>query len=465
VFLPKAVRRGALTVRSTDPEETVMKKTKRSAVVTGFAIALAVMLAAPASAAGPGDLDESYDYDGRVLADVFGGDHDSGYDVAVQPDGKAVVVGSRGGGAVRQNFALMRFNTNGSVDTSFASGGRTLTDFDGDDDIARGVKVHSDGKIVVGGSARFGTRASDFAIARYTSDGKLDPTFAGNGKAATDFGGRDEVWDIAIQPDGKIVTVGFAQWGPGNGSCTTDVAVARYLPDGHLDTTFSTDGKTTTGLGCDDYGNAVAIAPDGKIVVVGDRVEDDEDRCFGCNDFDLLWVRYNSNGTLDPTFDGDGKKTEGLGGIESLEGVAVRPDGKIVAAGDSTARDGDFFFERLNVNGSRDQSFWRDGRKWVHVGPREQAKDMLLQPDGKIVAAGAVYNFERQGYDFAVVRLLANGANDTSFSGDGYQRTPFGKSQFARGIARQSDGKIVAAGEMSAYEDADADFAIARYLG
>ena len=440
-------------------------KTKRSASMTGLAIAFAVLLAAPATAAGPGDLDTSFDYDGRVIADVFGGDHDAGYDVAVQRDGRIVVAGSRGGGAVRYNFALMRFNPDGSVDTSFESGGRTLTDFDGDDDVARAVAIQPDGKIVAAGYATFGNREPDFAIARYTSDGELDSTFAGNGKAATDFGGDDKVSGMAIQPDGKIVLAGFTQWGPGNGSCTTDVAVARYLPNGRLDTSFSTDGKTTTGLGCDDFGDAVAIAPDGKIVVVGDRVEDDNDDCFGCNDRDLLWVRYNSNGTLDGTFDGDGKKTEGLGGDESLAGVAVRPDGKIIAAGDSTARDGDFFFEQLNVNGSRDQSFWRDGRKWVHVGPREQALDMLRQSDGKIVAAGAVYNFERQGYDFAVVRLLANGANDTGFSGDGFQRTPFGKSQFARGIARQADGKIVTAGEMSSYGDADAEFAIARYLG
>jgi uncharacterized delta-60 repeat protein len=269
--------------------------------------------------------------------------------------------------------------------------------------------------------------------------------------------------DLAIQRDGKIVTVGFTDYGAD--TCEADFAVARWNTNGTLDKTFSGDGKTRTGMGCGEFADAVAIQPDGRIVVVGVRWEDDGDRCFACNETDLAIARYNTNGTLDSTFDGDGKKTEGLGGvIEDFSAVAIQSDGKILAAGTSDARDREFFLERMNPNGSLDQTFFQKGRKWADMGGRDEALDMVVQSDGKIVVAGVTYSYADKAYDFAVLRLRADGVNDTSFSGDGVVVTPFAKSQVARAMALQPDGRIVVAGTMSADGDADAEFAIARYL-
>ena len=212
--------------------------------------------------------------------------------MALQGDGKIVVVGDAGGGGA---FALARYNPNGSLDPSFSGDGRQTTDF-GDFGVARGVALQG-GKIVAVGIGD----AGDFALARYNPNGSLDPSFSGDGKQTTDFGGSDEASGVALQGDGKIVAVG--RDGPG------DFALARYNPNGSLDTSFSGDGKQTTDFGDFDGANGVALQGNGKIVVVG---------VGGTGNFAL--ARYNPNGSLDPSFSGDGRQTTDFGGAATGRG-------------------------------------------------------------------------------------------------------------------------------------------------
>ncbi len=169
--------------------------------------------------------------------------------VVLQSDGKIVAVGQDS-----SDFALARYNADGSLDSSFGTGGKVTTDFGGSD-AALAAVLQPDGKIVA-----VGTSAADFALARYNTDGSLDTSFGTGGKVTTDFGGTDQAWAAVLQPDGKIVAAGLA---------SADFALARYNTNGSLDTSFGTGGKVTTSFEGSDQARAVVLQPDGKIVAVG----------------------------------------------------------------------------------------------------------------------------------------------------------------------------------------------------
>jgi uncharacterized delta-60 repeat protein len=280
--------------------------------------------------------------------------------------------------------------------------------------------------------------------------GKLDPTFSGDGRQTTAFGsGNSAAAAIAIQPDGKIVAIGSAS---ANAPNSTGFALARYKPNGSLDTTFSGDGRQTTPFAGSAY--AVAIQPDGKIVVVGTA------GASGLLPGNFAIARYKRDGSLDPTFSGDGKQTTDFGGYDVANAVALMPNGKIVAAGGGA---GSFAVARYTTNGSLDTSFSRDGKRLTNFKGVDQANGVVLQGDGKIVAAGYTAKRPRGAADFALARYNRFGSLDKSFSGDGKQTTHFadGDDQ-AYGVAIQSDGRIVAVGGGSGYYYAS-NFALARY--
>ena len=387
-----------------------------------------------------GSPDTSFSGDGKQTTDFFG-DYDQANGVALQGDGKIVVAGSAGrpGGS---DFALARYNTNGSPDTSFSGDGKQTSGFGGAE-FASGVALQGDGKIVAVGPVFRGGR-DDFALARYNANGSPDTSFSGDGKQTTGFSqASDFASDVALQADGKIVAVGSSGGG--------EFAVARYNANGSLDPGFSGDGKQTTAFGGSDSAGGVALQGNGKTVAVGS----------GAGDFAL--ARYAPNGSLDPSFSGDGKQTTdfaGSGGEDGANGVALQPDGKIVVAGMAAGTLGGGAASRspvYNADGSPDTSFSSDGRKTVDFGDSDEATAVALQADGKIVAVG------RSGSgDFAIARFNANGSLDTSFSGDGRKTASFGDFEDgATGVALQENGKIVAVG--GRLTGGDYDFALARF--
>ena len=174
--------------------------------------------------------------------------------------------------------------------------------------------LQTNGKIVVAGHA-----GDDFALARYNTNGSLDTTFSGDGKQTTDFGDSDGANAVGLQADGRIVAVGFT-----GGGVNSAFALARYNPNGSLDTSFSGDGKQTTGFGGFARANGVAIKSTGRIIVAGG----------GGASGDFAIARYNPTGSLDTSFSGDGKQTTDFGGAgERANAVALQGDGNIVAAG------------------------------------------------------------------------------------------------------------------------------------
>ena len=364
--------------------------------------------------------------DGNVTTD-FGsasiGSTDVGRSVVLQADGKILVAGSNG-----SDFALARYNTDGTLDSSFGTAGKITTDFGAYSDQGYSVSVQADGKIVVAGQGYYA-----LGLARYTASGVLDTSFDTDGKVTTaDFAaGRS----VAIQADGKIVVAGNAY---GNGN---DFALARYNANGSLDTSFDTDGKVITDFGFSDNGNSVTVQADGKILVAGTSGDN------------FALVRYNANGSLDTSFDTDGKLTTDFGSYEQGNSVTVQADGKILVAGSSG---GAFALARYNTDGSLDTSFDTDGKLTTSFPNSSYGQGVTVQADGKILIAGWTYG-DNYSYDFALVRYNVNGSLDTTFDGDGKVTANIGASDQAYSITLQSDGKILVAGSSGD------DFALARF--
>jgi uncharacterized delta-60 repeat protein len=417
---------------------------------------LALVSLAPPAAAAPGDLDPSFGGDGRVTTNFSPG-VDEGNDVAIQPDGKIVVTGAAAG-----RFAVARYETNGSLDDSFSGNGKVRTNFVGGADRALGVAIQANGKILVAGIHGIGENGT-FALVRYTADGVLDTSFGGDGKVKTNFTPSiDGANDVAIQPDGRIVAVGLAGAVPL--AHTGSFALARYRPNGRLDATFGGDGKVRTNFDDDlDVAFGVALQANGKIVAAG-----------GAGGFNPAFAlaRYRPNGTLDDSFAGDGKvKTNfsPFGAHDHANDVAIQPDGRIVAVGLAGEPDFAFALARYHRDGSLDTSFGGDGKVRTNFGSPDfdQANDVAIQADGRIVAAGSADGDSPPRGTFALARYEADGTLDDSFGGNGKVKTDFTDLfDGATSVALQADGRIVAAGVAGDTDvpGADPTFAVARYL-
>ncbi len=395
-----------------------------------------------------GSLDNSFSSDGKVLTQI-GPDDDGAVDVAIQADGKIVAVGgSYNVSTSNYEFAVVRYNTNGSLDNSFSSDGKLTTAFGNGDNIAFALAIQTDGKIVVGGYAGDGAMA-DFALVRYNTDGSLDNTFNSTGKVTTAISlNNDEISSVLIQGDGKIIVAG---------SSNNDFAVARYNSNGTLDMTFNGQGWIRTDFnGGGDFAYGAALQADGKIVAVG-HVDISSISNFGL-------ARYNSNGTLDNTFSSDGKANV-LIGIEDAVAydVALQADGKIILAGHMyNGSDDDFALARFNSNGSLDNTFSSDGMLSHGIlSSDDHPLGVKVQTDGKILAAG--YTTTSSGYSVAVVRYNSDGSFDNSFGILGKVTTAVGGiDDEAEGMLIQPDGKIVVVGAGDDGLD-DYGFIVVRY--
>jgi len=402
-------------------------------------VLLTSVFSLPASAS-TGELDLSFGLGGKVLTDLRGFS-DIANGAAVQPDGKIVVVGS--------GFAVVRYNPDGTLDRTFGGDGKVLTNFGGEA-IARAVVVQGDGRLVVVGST-FAPDHLVIAVARYHSDGSLDRSFGSRGRIVTDIDGTDsEARSVALDAAGRIVVGGSAHG-------LSDLAVLRYDSNGSLDPRFGKRGVAITDLGGFEVGRAVLVQRNGRIVLAGSA--------NGLMDFAL--VRYLADGRLDPEFGLAGAVVTDLGGNDGINGAVLQADGRIVVAGFSntaghTSDTFDFALARYRSDGSLDPSFGSQGTVLTDFGGVDSARGVVVERDGTIAAAGFTTRGPAGGR-FAVAAYHADGALDKAFGGDGRVITDFGgQSQEARGLVLQPDGRIVAVG-MSDATGTD-DFAVARYL-
>jgi uncharacterized delta-60 repeat protein len=399
-----------------------------------------------------GFLDQSFGIHGKVIASP--GRQLLANAVALQADGKIVVAGSLQGDL--DEIGLVRFNSDGSVDQGFGNNGLVQASFNLLSDDGTSLVIQPDGGIVVAGFATGVSTPQMFIVARFTSVGAPDPNFGnGTGYVTTNFhdiggAGIAKARSVTLQTDGKIVAAGTFE--PSSSPGNAYFAVARYNPDGSLDKTFGGGaGEVLTdfrpGALVDDSGaNAVAIQSDGRIVAAGvASFPSPQQGGTAIQEFAL--ARYYADGTLDSDFNGDGKVTTpsfAFGGNETAYGLAIQPDGKLLAVGgDSTPGSEYALLRRYNPDGSLD-------RQYGFFGPsgtgEALANAVAVQADGRIVVAGSAN--EGLGSEYLLARFTPDFAPDTSFSYDGMVLTAFidGGTDAAVGLAIQPDGKIIAAG-------------------
>ena len=392
---------------------------------------------------------------GQITTAFFGaGLNDSAFASVLQPDGKIVLAGQAFSNT-GSYFGVARYNPNGSLDPSFGAGGKATSQLNGGDG-AHAVALQPDGKVVVAGSTE-GSGGLDFRVARLNTDGSLDNSFGGNGSVAIDFQNSfDNAMAVAIQSDGKIVVSGYTE-----SSGTSNIAVSRCNQNGSLDATFGSGGKVVTALNKVDSVSSMAIQPDGKIIVGGSLVDPTS------NDFLLVRFNtdgsldnsFGTNGVTTRDF---------FSGADAITALQLQPDGKIVAAGttEDSAPSKAWGLARFNTDGTRDASFGAGSGATVRfVGDHtdDTPKGVALQPNGKIVVAGFCKSGGFTGEDFAVGRYNADGSVDTTFGSDGETTTDFCLgSDTAASVLLQPDGKIVAAGTTVISLDGS-DFALVRY--
>lgn len=376
--------------------------------------------------------------------------------LALQPDGKIIVAGV-GWSRMRSagDFALARYQPDGSSDPSFGMGGKLLTDVAGKYAEALALSFQSDGKIVVAGSwssSEEGQSYGEFTLVRYKADGSLDQSFGHAGKVITRIGdGLAIAYALALQSDGKIVVAG---------TFGGKFVVVRYQANGALDPSFGTAGTMITTVGVSGGATALALQPDGKIIAAGNA------------DDNFALVRYYADGRLDTRFGTGGKVMTAVGARSGALALAFQPDGKIVVAGSA---DNSFALIRYHADGRLDVRFGTGGTVITHPGPDRPPESgiraLALQRDGKIVVAGYISSsgyipFMGIGsYEAAIARYRGDGTLDSSFGLDGV--VIGGSINRVHDLTLQPDGKIVAAGEalqaVGSSEEAASVFAVARY--
>lgn len=401
------------------------------------------------SNAGPdGSLDSSFGINGIVTTD-FGPGEAIANGVALQPDGKAVVVGHAYNGT-QKVFAVARYNVDGSLDATFGGDGKVLTPISGVEDVANCVAIQPDGKIVVAGFAR--PNHAEAAVVRYHVDGSLDTTFGTGGKTSVSVAaGDDDARAIAIQPDGKIVLAGYGYY-PGG---TNDVILLRFNGDGTLDASFGSGGKAQFDIGGSyDQAYGVTLQADGKIVAVGSSYNGSDRWAI---------VRVTPTGQLDSTFDGDGKVVTSFGfGNDNANSVEIQPDGKIVVGGDvQSIGNGDFGLARYHPDGSLDAAFGVAGKLTTDWGGQlDSGKSVKLQRDGRIMLAGFAKNASGN-FDMAIARHETNGSLDTTFGTNGKSLIPVGTGDDrAHALAIHPFGSALVAGY--SFDGSENNFAVAR---
>ncbi|MFN0175911.1 MAG: T9SS type A sorting domain-containing protein [Saprospiraceae bacterium] len=417
-----------------------------------FLLALLVLCAITLCAAQPGTLDQTFGTAGKVTTS-FGLNDAQGRAIAIQPDGKIIVVGETySNTTVVEDFALTRYNANGTPDATFGTNGLVVTDMLQNKDVANAVAIQMDGKIVVAGYAHNGSNY-DFAIARYLTNGALDNTFGTNGKTIKNFGSTDFGLAMALRPNGKILVAGRAYNG-----INSDFALVQLNSDGTFDNSFGTIGAVKSNLFDEqESANAIAIQPDGKIVAVGDR--------YANTGSIFAAARFNADGSLDNTFGTDGKVSTALGTESDVAyAVAIQADGRIVVAGQSNLSPGSrFALVRYLANGNLDNSFSSDGKLITSIsGLSDYAYSAAIQANGKILAGGSVTG-SNSNSDFAVACYLPDGNLDLTFGVNGIGLADFNVRTDAAHAMILNQDKIVMAG----YSDdfMQSNFAVARFQG
>jgi uncharacterized delta-60 repeat protein len=413
----------------------------RRTSVVAFALGVALVFTAASSQAAAGQRDPTFGRDGVALTSIGtrGGGASS---VALQADGK-IVVGGWAWTDAGSDFALARYEPDGSLDPAFGQGGAVTTHMSEPDARASAVAIQPDGRIVAAGGEE---------LARYNGDGSLDSTFGDGGKVSTELGGMSAV---VLEPDGMIVVAGGVPDSSGN----EDFALARFRHDGALDSNFGNRGVATTSIGTGSAATSLVLQADGKLVAGG--------FAYGSYPYVFALARYNRDGSMDASFGKAGIVVTPLTGAYWGVKLALQSDGKILAGG-SAGNESEFALARYLPNGSLDPGFGAGGTVVTQpVNETSHIDAIALQPDGKIVVGGPGGNV------IDLARYNPDGALDATFGAGGIVASPVWITAddpypaSLAGFALQPDGGIVVAanGPQCCLGNARYSFAVTRYLG
>ena len=400
-----------------------------------------------------GGLDPTFNDSGRVVTD-FNGNYDWPYGVAIQNDNKILVSGQTrySSGSIKADFSVARYNSDGSLDQNFGTGGLVNNHFNTTGAYGSKLAVQDDGKFVIVGFVSTSS-GNDMAVARFNSDCSLDTTFGTAGLVTIHTTDYSSLGDVVIQTDGKILATGQDD--------TNDFLVIRLNPDGSPDTDFGNKGIVLT-----DYANrqntagSITLQPDGKIIVAGTD--------FLSSGFEIMIVRYNSNGSLDTGFGSNGIVIYGVSGnLEGPSDILLQTDGKIVVGGFTRVgfNPNKLLLLRYNEDGTPDMNFGNNG---VVIEDSPTADNpiigaIILQPDNKIIMAGSLSKESYGGEDHLLARFNSDGSVDNEFGTNGYLVTP--NAGTISDAALQNDGKLVVAGYFMQIPNnfSSLDFSVARY--
>lgn len=439
------------------------------AALAAATVSLVVTALGGASVSAEGDLDTSFGQQGAASVGFETSSQatdDVATQLALQPDGKLLAAGARG-----STLVLARLQPDGSLDATFGDGGRFSAAVDG---VARGLALQSDGKIVLlGGQVGAfgllrlrsdGARDGSFGDRSYGVGGRLVnvPNLR-----------REQVTGMALQADGKIVVAGHGCPDTGSVDCNRHIFfVARFTADGAADTRFGSSGivRTDFATSVSEQPFGIAIQPDGKIVVAGAANVGSSDQ----TDWRFALARYRPNGALDTSFaGGDGKRITNFGSSidEAAFDVTIQSDGKIVTSGEANEGSGSlprwrFALARYLPNGELDPDFGSAGRVLIGSNPRQlRSLSLALQPSGRIVVVGK-WTLTSTQRGLALVRLLPNGSPDPTFaSGEGRRFSRFGADSNGLDVVAQPDTRIVVAGWVKNTSGGARDMLVARYFG
>ncbi len=342
-------------------------------------VALGFVLGATALiSAAPGDRDSTFGAGGIAITNIRRSDRPSS--MLVQPDGKIVVVGASDTPATfDRDFTLARYNADGSLDSSFGTNGTVLTHLSPLDDSALAAAIQPDGSILAAGFSEDSDNLYNVAVVRYHADGSLDSSFGTDGIVKTALGSTSSASGVLVQPDGKIVVAGTVAF---------SFLVVRYNPDGSLDDSFGMGGRTISSIPgvISASVSAAALQSDGKIVLVGSsRI------FVSPFVFEFTLARYLPDGTLDTSFSSDGVVVSQIGRCQAYSVAIQADGKIVAAGIASTAalNSGEFAIARYNPNGTLDASFGTAGVVKAPLSASDDtAYAVAVQPNGKIVAAG-----------------------------------------------------------------------------
>lgn len=458
----------------------IRKSNSRCSLLPALTLAALALIGSGSASAAPGGLDSSV-WTGGLLTQQLSATDDAAHAVLTQPDGKFIVVGSGDPAPGYGGYSVARYNASGTLDSSFGGGDGLVLQATGQDGEATAAALQPDGKIVVGGTFWNGPAAMEqFSFMRFNSDGTLDASFGSGGVVQVGFGSfGDYLQGIAIDSLGRIVGTGIMTT---NIDADPDydravMATARLTSTGALDTTFDADGKVTTVLGGTsifDKSRAIAIDSSDRPVIAGDTYAADD------NFDDFVVVRYTTSGALDTSFNGTGKQIVKIGSGTHDDGrsIAIQPDGKILAAGLSN-NENRFAVIRLTTGGALDTSFASTGKFETALAgfSTAGANAIRVQQNGRIVVGGFADDASASPR-FALVRVTSAGVLDSTFGTGGIVTTNVGgpaedsdwfcdqtapQCPGIHGLGILNDGDLIGVGAKRI--ETNTDFQLARYDG